>query len=95
MQSNTFKDIQEKIFVYKNLLKDKVNLRVVIYLYKTNMIYSIELRTSKYFKKLCFVFSFARKFGVKYSKKRLNTTTKNRTDAVKTATKGVAKNFLI
>ena len=58
------------------------------------MIYSTERRTSKHLKGYPF-FSFARTFGVKYRKKRLNTNPERRTDAMKTGTKRVAKNCLI
>ena len=58
------------------------------------MVHSTEPRLSKDLRGYPF-FSFARKFGVKYRKKRLNTNTKRRTDAIKTGTRRVAKNCLI
>ena len=50
------------------------------------MRYSIEARFRKYVKGYGFL-SFARKSGDKYGKKLMNTATKTRIDAIKTASK--------
>ena len=54
------------------------------------MRYSAEPKFRKYGKGYGFL-SFARKFGDKYGKKLMNTTTKNGIDAAKTASKRVVQ----
>ena len=54
------------------------------------MRYSIEPKFRKYVKGYDFL-SFARKFNNKYSKKLIDTATKTRIDAAKTASKGVVQ----
>ena len=57
------------------------------------MRYSIEARFRKYVKGYGFL-SFARKSGDKYGKKLMNTATKTRIDAIKTASKELFKKLL-
>ena len=54
------------------------------------MRYSTELKYRKFVKE-CGFFSFERKHGYKYGKKKMNTATKTGTNAAKTASKRVAQ----